>query len=338
MAAAGDAGGVFGGGGPGRVAHSLAETLPLRVVGDGDGDVAVAVRVAGHGGAGVDVVGGSPGVAVAPALRGASVVHLVVQQGGAAGGDAGFEDGGFQGGRFAGKAAAHQGGDDAGGLEDAGVVVGVGGVDHAGRFAGQAGHQGDAGEVLHEDAEGFVGVVGAVSAQSGLPHNDGVGALAADGGEVDAPAVEDAAAEVGHKDVADARQFQHQVAAGVGADVQGDAEFAPLVFGLAGAAGPGGDEGHFVQHIVGFDLDDFGAEGAEDAPGEGEGDVGAEFDDADAGEGGGGIGDGDGHYGDSSIWRSKIRRRTGKAKPGRTASPDRVSGFSSISGASWPAR
>ena len=127
--------------------------------------------------------------------------------------------------------------------------------------------------MLHQDAVGFVGVVGADAAQAGLPHQDDVGPQPPQFGEVDAPAVEDVAAEVGHKDVADFDQFAEHGQAVGGADVEADALFGALEVGLAGAPGPGGDEGHFVQHLVGFHLDDLGAQRGQDAPGQGQGDI-----------------------------------------------------------------
>ena len=153
VAAAGDAGSVLRRGGPVRVAHRSAETLPLVVVSYGDGDVALVVRPAGRGSAGIDIVRHGPGIPIAAALRQPSLVRLIVQQGRPAGGDAGLENGRFHRSRFAGKPAAHQGGDDGGGLEYAGMVVGVGSVDYARRFVGQSGHQRDAGKMLHQDAE-----------------------------------------------------------------------------------------------------------------------------------------------------------------------------------------
>ena len=107
-----------------------------------------------------------------------------------------------------------------------------------------------------------------MAAESGLPHDYGVGTVAADFGEVDAPTVEHVTAEVGHEHVADANHFKDQVPAGIGADVEGDAPLAALVFRLAGAAGPRGNEGHLVEDLVGLDLDDLCAQGSQDAAGE----------------------------------------------------------------------
>ena len=271
-------GGVFGGVAPLGAADGAAETVPLFGGCYGDGAPVVLAP------AGIYAVGGGFGIAVG-AAAGQAAVDLVVEDGGAGGYGAGLENRGFHGGGLAGPLAAHQGADDGGGLEYAGMVVGIGGVDGGGRFAFIAGHKGYAAHVLHQYAVGFIGVVRADAAQPGLPHQDDVGAELAQLGEVDAPAVEDVAAEVGHKDVADFHQFAEHFEAAGGADVNGYALFHPLEIGLAGAPGPGGDKGHFVQHFVGFDFDDFGAERGEDAAGEGEGYIRPQFDDAQTGQG-----------------------------------------------------
>ena len=125
--------------------------------------------------------------------------------------------------------------------------------------------------------EDAIGVVGADAAETGLPHQNYVRPEFAKIGEVDAPAVEDVAAEVGHEYVADLDQLLEDLEASGGSDVDGYALLGALEVGLACPAGPGGYEGHLVEYLVGLDLDDLGAQGGEDSPGQWEGYVRPQF-------------------------------------------------------------
>ena len=101
--------------------------------------------------------------------------------------------------------------------------------------------------------------------------------MLADGGEVDAPAIQNIAAEVGHEHIADAYQFQHQVASLRRPHVQRNSPLAPLVLRLPSAPGPCRYERHLIEYLVGFHLDDFSAQRPQNAPGERQSHVGAKL-------------------------------------------------------------
>src|SRR5918999_5080039 len=134
--------------------------------------------------------------------------------------------------------------------------------------------------MLHQKAIGLVGVVRPVTAQSGLPHDDNVWPDLSHFRKVYAPAGQYVAAEIGHENVAYFDQSQQDVPPFGGADIQGYPFLESLVVGLPGAARPGRDESHFIQHFVGLHLDDLGPQGSQDAPGQGQRHVGAKFNDS----------------------------------------------------------